>query len=718
MDGAKVLQDVVVVEAGSRGAVAVCGSLLAQLGATVIALETAKDSPKARHRAPYMAGKRSLRPDPSSPADRAMMERLFSGGDIVLVSSDLDPEWLRPVGGSAPGNVICDITAFGSTGPLTGRPLSELGVQALSGIMDTTGFPDGPPVPITVPIVDVIAGTYAASAALAAHRVKRRQGIGQLIDIALFDGAFAALRSFLTSVLTSETANQSRLGNRHPTVAPWNLFPSSDGHVVICAGNTYAMFERLCALIGHPEVAAKYPTQKARMDGIPEFDPLIEGWTRRFTTEECVTKLLGVGVVSGPLAPVDDYPREANLDFRGMIRRAFDPVSGREIYLPGSPLRLSATPGLNSTRIPEPDADRNELTRLAGTLPAKTNGSNLPPRQRPLEGVRIVEFGQYTTAPMCARELAHLGAEVIKIEQPTAAESRSGAQVSFRMNNADKKTMVIDLKDGSDVEALRRLLATADVLVENLKPGTLAKFGFTPEAIRSLNPRLIYCPISGFGIDSLYPTRPAFDMVITAMAGVMAVLSADGTPLKAGVSTADFMGGIMAIVAILAALDHVDRTGEGQMIDLSMQDISAWLTQTAWNGSLEGRTEPAVVAASDGYILVEAGDSALDDALRCAAPDTLARDELAETTRDALVERLGALGVQAVPVQTVREASRMAHTIERKLWFMIREDGRDWPVLGSPLRLTATPPAVTHLALPMNHDREAILQELGLAEPA
>jgi crotonobetainyl-CoA:carnitine CoA-transferase CaiB-like acyl-CoA transferase len=329
--------------------------------------------------------------------------------------------------------------------------------------------------------------------------------------------------------------------------------------------------------------------------------------------------------------------------------------------------------------------------------------------------VRIVEFGQYTTAPMCARELAHLGAEVIKIEQPTAAESRAGAEVSFRMNNADKKMMVVDLNNAFDVEALRRLLATADVLVENLKPGTLSKFGFTPAALQAINPRLIYCPISGFGTESLYPTRPAFDMVITAMAGFMTVLSADGFPLKSGISTADLMGAEMAMAAILATIHHLDRTGQGQFIDLSMQDISAWLTQTSWNGAFEGRTEPAVVKAADGHVLVEAGDEALEAALRRSRDSALSRDRLAEMSRETLVDLLRGLGVVAVPVQTVREASRMPHTIERKLWFTMQEDGREWPMMGSPLRLTATPPTVSHLALPMNHDRDALLNELNLS---
>ena len=144
------------------------------------------------------------------------------------------------------------------------------------------------------------------------------------------------------------------------------------------------MFERLCKLIGKPvEMAAKLPTQKARIGAVAEMDPAIESWTERFTTAECVEKLLAVGVAGGPIAPVEDYPREANLDFRGMIGRAFDPVSKRELFVPVSPLRMSRTPGLLPTRIPAPDADRAEVIKIAARLP--DTALNASPARRSLD---------------------------------------------------------------------------------------------------------------------------------------------------------------------------------------------------------------------------------------------------------------------------------------------------------------------------------------------
>jgi crotonobetainyl-CoA:carnitine CoA-transferase CaiB-like acyl-CoA transferase len=719
----KILDGVVVTEIGTRTGASLCGSLLAQLGATVIFVESPqadRGSGKARHRAQLAAGKLGLllRDDAH---DRSLLEAALSRSDIVLTSSDADPSSLRVEPLKTPGNVVCDLTAFGASGPMSGRPFSELQIQALSGIMDTTGFPDGPPIPNSVPIADFLAGTYCATAVLAAHRVRRLQGVGQAIDMALFDCAFSALGSFLSSVLTTENGTKSRLGNRHPTVAPWNLYRSSDGWVLICAGNQ-GQWERLCALMGQPELSAKFASQAQRVEHIVEIDQLIEAWTQRQSTAESVRLLIDATVACGPIAPIETFPREENLAYRRMIRQICDAASGRKVFAPGSPLRLSLSNGAAPTRIPEPDQDRAQIERLfSDRVPLPSVPWPLKPK-RPLEGVRIVEIGQYTTAPLCARQLAHLGAEVIKVEQPGGDESRTwvphlnGRSVSFRLNNADKRSLVLDLRSPFGISALRRLIGTADVLVENLKPGTLRKFGLSPEAILELNPRLVYCSITGFGADSLYARRPAFDMVIQAMSGFMAAVSAGPVPLKSGISTADTMGAEMAMTAVLGALEFRDRTGIGQYIDLSMQDICAWLTQTVWNGAAAAQHAPAVIACADGYVLLSPSETVGPSAPRQTIDPQLA-DEMKLLPRSKVTSHLTGLGMDAVPVLSVRESSLLPQTKHRRLWFTMTEEGAKWPLLSSPIRLTATPPQISHLAPAVDADGDSILRELGLTRP-
>ncbi len=233
------LDGIIVLEIGGRVGTAICGSLLRQLGATVIAVEQGTGGKRA-HRAQLIAGKLSFAP---AAGDSALLQRLLDRSDVVLASSDVDPPCALPAADIPGSPVVCDLTAFGTSGAFAGQPWSDLQVQALTGICDTTGTADGPPVAIGVPICDVLAGTYAAGATLAALRVRRQCGIGQAIDIALFDAAFVSLNTFLGGVLTNKGSSRSRLGNRHPTVAPWNLYRALDGWSDLhgCAGQPGAM---------------------------------------------------------------------------------------------------------------------------------------------------------------------------------------------------------------------------------------------------------------------------------------------------------------------------------------------------------------------------------------------------------------------------------------------------------------------------------------------
>jgi crotonobetainyl-CoA:carnitine CoA-transferase CaiB-like acyl-CoA transferase len=712
---ANALEGILVTEIGGRIAAGVCGSLLAQFGATVVYVD-GHASPigrKGNHREQFAAGKLSFAPDLDNDADRSLLQGLMSASDVVIVSKDVDHHALSDLvdGNSAP--ILCDITAFGRTGALAGKAYSETLVQAISGIADTTGMPEGLPVPIGVPVVDFLAGTYAAGAVLAALRVKRLQGIGQTIDVALFDCAFVTLHSFLSSVLANKASNTSRLGNNHPTVAPWNLYKSNDGWILICAGNQ-AQWERLCDLIDRADLKTDYASQAARVANRGVIDTAIEAWTSQLSTEEGVRRISEVMVACGPIAPIDAHPREANLSHRGMIRELFDPVKKATAFVPGSPLRLSRSPGRSPECIPAIDADRAEIVRLSARPAPEKRVTTIV--DRPLAGVRVIELGQYTTAPLCARHLAHLGAEVIKVEQPGGDESRTwmphiaGRSVSFRINNSDKRSLTLDLKSDDGKQALARLIESADILLENMKPGALAKLGFPPDRIATLNPRIVYSAITGFGSDSLYANRPAFDMVIQAMSGFMTAVAPGDKPLKSGISTADTMGAVMSIAVLLAALEYRDRTGEGQYIDLSMQDVSTWLTQTAWNEPDSRR--PVVLQCSDGCIVIE-GDRAtalfaLGLAQSWSGPLPMGRDEACRRLHATL---------PCAPVLSVAESAHLAHTRDRALWFTLKQDGVDWPMLTSPMRLERTPPRVTHLAPGVNQDGPDILKELGAYPP-
>lgn len=711
------LEGIVVVELGGREAVAVCGMLLAQLGATVIVIEpTGQRRPRDACRAQFTAGKLSVAFDARSEADRALLARLVAGSQVVLGSSDIDAPELR-VTAPAPANVVCDITAFGASGPRAGEAASELQVQALTGIADTTGLADGPPLPIAVPVVSYAAGAHAAAAVLAALRVQRRQGFGQGIEIALFDAGFAALHAMLAG-LNIGKGSRTRVGNRHATTPAWNLFATADGNVLICAGSQ-SQWLKLCKLMQRPDVAAKFDTAAARMAAIDEVEAAIEAWTRTLPTDECVRQLVAAGVAAGPIAPIEGHPREINLEHRGMIRRLRDPEGGGELFVPASPLGLRGSPGVAAASIPARGGDRARVERLAQGLAPTAPLPALPQhRERPLAGVRVIEVGQYTTAPLCARQLAHLGADVIKIEKPGGDESRTFGERhgersdTYCMSNADKRSVVLDLQAPQGMEVLKALLRTADVLVENNKPGTLARFGLDAAALAAINPRLVYCAISGFGAESLYGDRPGFDTVIQAMAGFMSAVNPGGLPLKSGISTSDLMGSLSAIVAILAALEYRDRTGRGQFIDLSMQDVSCWVTGPVWNVDPAAIGRPAMVRCADGFVLVEEGEAGLARALRDAGFELA---QLRSLTRAGADRQLTGLGLRTAPVHTIPEACQLPQTQARGLWYTMPAEGRDWPMIGTPLRLQLTPALITRHGSSLNEDGAAVLAELGRA---
>ena len=199
----------------------------------------------------------------------------------------------------------------------------------------------------------------------------------------------------------------------------------------------------------------------------------------------------------------------------------------------------------------------------------------------PLTGIRVLDLTNVLAGPFCCHQLAHLGAEVIKVEMPGSGDlarqlgqdeslSARNMGVSFLAPNPGKKSITLNLKTTGGKDVFRRLVGTADVVVENFRPGVMDRLGLGAAALRDLNPRLIYCAISGFGQDDALRDRPAYDQIVQGMSGAMAITGAPGAaPLRAGWPIADTVGGLTAAMAISAALNAPER---GATIDISMRD--------------------------------------------------------------------------------------------------------------------------------------------------
>ena len=197
----------------------------------------------------------------------------------------------------------------------------------------------------------------------------------------------------------------------------------------------------------------------------------------------------------------------------------------------------------------------------------------------PLEGVRVVEFAHMVMGPSCGLVLADLGAEVIKVE-PTAGDNtrrlRAAGAGFFPVFNRNKKSLAVDLARDAGKEVVRRLLATADVLTENFRPGALDRLGFSYGTLKEMNPRLVYCSLKGF-LKGPYEHRPALDEVTQMMGGLAYMTGLPDRPLRAGSSVIDIMGGTYAAVGILAALRERERTGRGQQVTSALFESTAYL---------------------------------------------------------------------------------------------------------------------------------------------
>ncbi|HRR26523.1 MAG TPA: CoA transferase, partial [Acidobacteriota bacterium] len=241
-----------------------------------------------------------------------------------------------------------------------------------------------------------------------------------------------------------------------------------------------------------------------------------------------------------------------------------------------------------------------------------------------LTGIRVLDLTNVLSGPFATVHLALLGAEVIKIENPRDGDlaRKLGASpelnrrllgTSFLAQNANKKSVTINLKDERGKDIFRHLVPTADVLVENFRPGVMHRLGLGYESLRELNPRLIYCAISGFGQTGPDADRPAYDQIIQGLSGVMAVNGDERlNPLRCGFPVCDTVGGLNAAFAVMAALFHRERTGEGQFIDVALLDsVMPLLGWVAANWLLAG--QPPVLLGNDNFTAAPSGTFATQD---------------------------------------------------------------------------------------------------------
>jgi crotonobetainyl-CoA:carnitine CoA-transferase CaiB-like acyl-CoA transferase len=369
---------------------------------------------------------------------------------------------------------------------------------------------------------------------------------------------------------------------------------------------------------------------------------------------------------------------------------------------------------------------------------------------RPLAGLKVLELSRILAGPWACQILADLGADVVKVEQPGKGDETrhwgppfiGDDAAYFHAANRGKRSIALDLSSARGQEAVRRLAARSDVLVENFRAGALAKFGLDFASLKQTAPRLVYCAITGFGQDGPYAQRPGFDAIIQAMGGLMSITGEPGAPQKVGVAIADLLTGVYAATAIQAALLQRERTGIGSHIDMALMDVQvAMLANQAMN-YLAGGTVPAAMgsahpnivpyqpfATRDGAVMVAAGTDAQYRAF-CAVlgADALAADPrfttnagrvagratlvpalealAARWARAPLLTALEAAGVPAGPVNDIAQVFADPQVIHRAM--------RMPAGVRSPIVMDGTVAASDRPAPALGEHTDEILHELGL----
>ena len=379
---------------------------------------------------------------------------------------------------------------------------------------------------------------------------------------------------------------------------------------------------------------------------------------------------------------------------------------------------------------------------------------------RPLEGITVVALEQVIAGPFATRQLAELGARVIKIERPGSGDAAraydhtvKGQSSHFVWTNRSKESLALDVKHPEAAAILERLMARADVFVQNLAPGAVERLGLGAEKLRARHPRLVWCGISGYGPSGPYASKRAYDLLVQCEAGLLSVTGTPATPCKAGIPVADIAAGMYAFSSILAALLRRGRTGEGATLDITMfESLGEWMGFPAYFTAYGGRTPPrsgahhATIApygpfhAGDGHSvflsvqnerefarlceLVLRQPGLAQDARFATGPARLANRGALQAeiervfstmTAAELGERLEAAGIANARLNGMEDFWRHPQLAARNRWARVDSPGGEIDALKPPFNLSDFEPKMDAVPGVGEHSRR-VLAELGYAE--
>jgi crotonobetainyl-CoA:carnitine CoA-transferase CaiB-like acyl-CoA transferase len=593
-----------------------CGRLLADLGADVIKIEPPEGDP-SRRVGPFAGdgsgiesslafinlntNKKSVTLDLSAEDGRQAFQTLVRDADAVveafapgtLEAWGLDYDTLSK---DNPGLVMVSITGFGLSGPYRHFKAPSIVCTAMGGVMSLCGFPDRPPLAEVQEVPYDLAAAFAAYGALLALRHREATGRGQRVEVSCQE--VSAAQQHIIVNYSSNATLLERAGNRTPVGGgmPYGIYPANDGfiHLVVIATSHWRSFVEW---MGSPELFTDpmWDNRHLRIANHEIIEPITMEFTQQVPKAELFSQGQAHHITVGPINRPDEFTRDPHFRERDLDAEVRHPVIGRHRLLL-SPFRLSDTPAELFRPAPLLGQHNPEVLKPGPAGPASRLGAaQRPPARRstapsaPLEGVRVLDFTLAIAGPYLARLLAENGAEVIKVE--SRARQQRGRispgldphiilqqRVTFDEMNRNKRSIAVDMSREEGRQVIKKLVPHCDVVLENFSPRVMDNWGLGYQELRTLRRDILMVRLPGFGTTGPYRNNVGLAAVAMGMTGMYHLWSYPDSPEPAGppVWTPDYLSAAFGSVAVLAALRHRDLTGQGQLIELSQVDATAF----------------------------------------------------------------------------------------------------------------------------------------------
>lgn len=782
-----VLSHLRVVEIGSSAATSYCARLFADFGADVKKVEPPKGDPLRCSLPLTPAGqsawfaflnfnKSSIIIDPAVPHARTQLRELIEDCDILIDGRDVDAADcpfidLAVVHQLRPGLICLEASWFGRNGVYAGLTATDSTVRALAGLIKLVGPVEGPPMHSPDFQTGVLAGLWGFIAAASSVVGQIQGGGGRSWSLSIFESSLA-LSEYLMSEAFAYGDVMRRIGiNRFWPGSPLGIYETRDGWLGVTVV-TPAQWLAFCDMLELPELRDEsvwIPSEDC-LKRLEQIERVFLPKLKTRTAQEWFAEGQKRRIPTVLVPQITDLLQDTEKKSRGAIVPVL--LGEEEGLTVGSVQRLTLTPPRRGGKVPAPGERQcieNARRDLAGT-PSRSR-SRVDPTRQPLQGIRVIDFSMGWAGPLCTRTLADLGADVIKIEAIQYPDwwrgvDRTPAYIDAQMYekrarfcimNRNKRGITLDLTRPQGRTLAKRLVAGADIVVNNYSVDVLPKLGLGYEVLRAVNPRLVMMSMSAFGTDSAHRDCRAYGSTLEQGSGVPTVIGSSGEPpVMSHIAFGDAVGGLNGCAAVLVALIHAHTTGQGQFIDLAqiecmMPFAAPWITVHSTGGPptqrygsrhpqfvphgcfrCAGEDNWIVIAATDEHmwqrlaILVGRPDWALDRSLksgeaRRGIEDVIERGIEAWTlTRDAdcAMSELQAVrvaaGVARLPIDLLNDRHLRSRA---SLQEIERAFIGPHPQLSLPIREGADPYPI-HTAAPTlgQHNREILSGFLNLSD--